>query len=31
MKFDNIMKRKLYEALIILKEKSSINRENKDF
>ena len=27
----NVKKHKIYEALIILKEKPSINRQNEDF
>ena len=30
-KFDNVKKQEIYEALIILKEKPNINRQNEDF
>ena len=30
-KFDNVKKQKIYEALIILKERPNINRQNEDF
>ena len=30
-KFDNVKKQKIYEALIILKERPSFNRQNEDF
>ena len=30
-KIDNVKKQKIYEALIILKERPSINRQNEDF
>ena len=30
-RFDNVKKQKIYEALIILKERPSINRQNEDF
>ena len=29
--FDNVKKQKIYEALIILKERPSINWQNEDF
>ena len=30
-KFDNVIKQKIYEALIILKERPSINRQDEVF
>ena len=30
-KFDNVKKQKIYEALLILKDKPSINKQNEDF
>ena len=30
-KFDNVKKQKIYEVLIILKAKSSVNGQNEDF
>ena len=30
-KIDNVKKQKIYETLIILKERPSINRQNEDF
>ena len=29
--FDNVKKQKIYEALLILKDKPSINKQNEDF
>ena len=29
--FDNVKKQKIYEALIMLKERPSINKQNEDF